>query len=307
MDNSIDWESMPGRPDGTKLEAALAEARAGSGGARPQHALPLRARALDDLRRRTRRLRHFDPAAERDRVRETIRERMEAHEERRLLAVVRAGRDVCWTDDDANDPLVTVRIATYDRRPITVERAIESVLNQSYKNLEILVVGDASDEPTSEAVQNVGDERLRFVNLPTRGVYPEAPRIARRQVAGTHPMNAALVLARGRWIAPCDDDDTFTPNHVENLLTHAIENRLEMVWSRTALRKGDDWWVTSSPELKIGHISHGSVLYSLGLRFFRHSNTCWKLGEPGDWNLWRRMRDAGVRIGFKDELTYLAY
>lgn len=120
-------------------------------------------------------------------------------------------------------------------------------------------------------------------------------------------MNAALVLARGRWIAPCDDDDSFTPNHVERLLTHAIENRLELVWSRTALRRGDAWRVTMGPDLKVGHISHGSVLYSLGLRFFRHSNTSWKLGEPGDWNLWRRMRDAGVRIGFLDELTYLAY
>jgi glycosyltransferase involved in cell wall biosynthesis len=231
---------------------------------------------------------------------------MAAHEERRLLAVVRAGRDVCWTDDDAEEPLVTVRIATYNRGPLIVERAIESVLNQSYKNLEILVVGDACDEATSEAVQNVRDDRLCFVNLPTRGIYPE-PRTARHQVAGTHPMNAALVLARGRWIAPCDDDDSFTPTHVERLLTHAIENRLEMAWSRTAMRKGDSWRVTSSSELKVGHIGHGSVLYSLGLRFFRHSNTSWKLGEPGDWNLWRRMRDAGVRIGFLDELTYLHY
>ena len=73
------------------------------------------------------------------------------------------------------------------------------------------------------------------------------------------------------------------------------------------MREGEKWRVTSGPELQMGHISHGSVLYSLGLRFFRHSNTSWKLHEPGDWNLWRRMRDAGVRIGFMDELTYLHY
>jgi hypothetical protein len=307
VESSIDWGSIPGHPDGAVLEAALARARSASDDATSPSSGPLRVRALEQLKRRTRRLRHPAPAAEIDRVRERIRERMEAHEERRLLTVVRAGRDVCWSDDDADDPLVTVRIATYDRRPVTVARAIESVLNQSYANLEILVVGDASDEPTSEAVQKFGDERIRFVNLPTRGIYPDAPRIARRQVAGTHPMNAALALARGRWIAPCDDDDTFTPNHVERLLGHAIDNRLEMVWSRAALRRGDDWWVTSSSELKIGHIAHGTVLYSLGLRFFRHSNTSWKLNEPGDWNLWRRMRDAGVRIGFMDELTYIAY
>jgi len=306
VDSPIDWESMPGHPDGAILEAALAQARAADHGAGPQSAPRLSARAFDVLKRRTRRLRHFDLEAERTRARERIREKMEAHEERRLLAVVRAGRDVCWTDDDANDPLVTVRIATYNRPQLLVERAIASVLNQSYKNLEILAVGDACDDATNEAVRSVRDDRLRFVNLPTRGLYPEA-RTAKWQVAGSHPMNAALVLASGRWIAPCDDDDCFTPNHVERLLSHAIENRLEMVWSRSALRKGDSWQVTSSSKLEPGSVGHGSVFYSLGLRFFRYNNASWKLGEPGDWNLWRRMRDAGVRMGFMDELTYLAY
>lgn len=297
VDGSADWTAMPGQPDGAELEAALAVARAKS-----EERIAPRA----TLKERTRRIRRFDYATERDCARERIRERMQAHDERRLLATARAGRDVCWPDGDTTNPLVTVRIATYNRGPLIVERALASVLNQSYKNLEILVVGDACDEATSEAVQGARDERVRFVNLPTRGVYPEDPR-ARWAVAGTHPMNAALFLARGSWIAPCDDDDSFTPTHVERLLTHAVENRLEMVWSRAALRFGDEWWVTWASELRMSQISHGSVLYSLGLRFFRHSDTCWKLGEPGDWNLWRRMRDAGVRMGFLDELTYLHY
>jgi Glycosyl transferase family 2 len=296
---------MPGRPDGAALEAALAQARAASDVA-IRNRSSLQGGVVEAAKRRTRRLRHLDLRAERDRVRERVREQMQAHEERRLLAIARGGRDVCWTDQDTADPLVTVRIATYNRGPVVAERAIESVRNQTYENLEILVVGDACDEATSEAVRSVRDERLRFVNLPTRGTYPESPH-ARWQVAGTHPMNAALAMARGRWIAPCDDDDAFTPTHVERLLAHAITDRLELVWSRAAFRAADSWRVTAGPELKMGNISHGTVLYSLGLRFFRHSDTSWKLDEPGDWNLWRRMRDAGVRIGFLDDLTYLHY
>jgi hypothetical protein len=238
---------------------------------------------------------------------ERAREWIEGQEERRLLSQARAGRDVVWTQDDATDPLVTVRIATYNRGRILADRAIQSILGQTYRNLEVLVVGDACDQATSEAVESIGDERLRFVNLPTRGLYPEDA-MARWMVAGTHPMNAALALARGSWIAPCDDDDKFSPTHIEQLLEHAIHNRLEMVWSRAALRRLDGGWsVTLGPPLQYGHISHGSVLYSLGLRFFRHSNTSWKLPEPGDWNLWRRMERAGVRIGFLDELTYFHY
>jgi len=224
-----------------------------------------------------------------------------------LLAQARAGRDVCWTHDEGTDPLVSVRIATYNRGRLIVERAIESVLDQSYRKLEILVVGDACDESTAAAVLSIKDERLRFINLPTRGLYPDHP-LARWMVAGAHPMNAALALARGTWLAPCDDDDRFTRTHVEQLLEHALRHRLEMVWSRAALRQPDGGWiVTKGPPPRRGQVSHGSVMYSLGLRFFQHNPTCWKLPEPGDWNLWRRMLQAGVRIGFLDELTYFHY
>ena len=155
-----------------------------------------------------------------------------------------------------------------------------------------------------QAVLEVDDARIRFVNLPTRGMYPPVPP-QRWQVAGTHPMNAGLVLASGSWIAPCDDDDIMTGTHVEHLLEHAVAQRLEMVWSRTALR--EEGWRVTGPEFRQGEISHGSVLYSSALRFMRHSNTSWKMDEPGDWNLWRRMQAAGVRIGWLDELTYYHY
>ena len=54
-------------------------------------------------------------------------------------------------------------------------------------------------------------------------------------------------------------------------------------------------------------MSHGSVMYSLGLRHIVPNVRSWRLGEPGDWNLWRRMRDIGVHMGFVDHLTYTHY
>ncbi|WP_432535517.1 glycosyltransferase [Kineococcus arenarius] len=239
---------------------------------------------------------------------ERVRERAAAVEERRLLQVVRDGRDVCWLEDEGDDnPLVTVRIATYNRGQMVVDRAISSALTQTYPNIEVLVVGDACDEATERAVRSVRDPRVRFVNLGQRGIYP-TERMDRWRVAGTAPMNAALALARGSWIAPCDDDDQLTPDHVEVLLRHAKQNRLEMVWSQAAMevREGE-WALLGSEPLRINQVSHGTVLYSLGLRFFQHSNTSWKMDEPGDWNLWRRMAAAGVRTGFLPQITYLHY
>jgi hypothetical protein len=281
-------------PSRDELEAALSSARA----------LGNRGMAREQIQDSWRRLRATRPRS----LAELARERLAVTEERRQLAQARCGRDVAWAHGDGeSQPLVTIRIATYNRGALVAERAIWSALRQTYGNLEVLVVGDACDDATQEAVLAVDDPRVRFVNLPSRGLYPAEP-MHRWMVAGAHPMNAALYLARGAWIAPCDDDDALTDDHVERLLEKALADRLEMVWSRAAFRddKGS-WFVTAGPPLRHGQISHGSVLYSSALRFVRHSESCWRIPEPADWNMWRRMRVLGVRIGFLDHLTYLHY
>lgn len=57
----------------------------------------------------------------------------------------------------------------------------------------------------------------------------------------------------------------------------------------------------------LGSIIHSSVLYDSRLRLFRHSLSSWRMEEPGDWNLWRRMRIAGVRMAFLDMVVTRHY
>jgi glycosyltransferase involved in cell wall biosynthesis len=238
---------------------------------------------------------------------ERLKDRIEAREERRLLAEARAGRDVCWTDEGEAEPLVTVRIATYNRADLLVERSLASALRQTYERLEVLVVGDRTDAATDRAMAAVKDPRVRYVNLPSRGVYPSDP-AQRWLVAGSVPMNAGLALAEGSWIAPCDDDDELTDDHVEVLLHEARRRRLEMVYGVADMQQSDGSWerVGEWP-LRPGGISHGTALYSLGLRFLRYSQTCFKTPEPFDWNLWRRMDGIGVRCGFVDRVVFRHY
>jgi glycosyltransferase involved in cell wall biosynthesis len=238
-----------------------------------------------------------------ERERERVSDRLRDYEERRLLQVARAGRDVCWVDEGEAEPLVTIRIPTFNRGQVVADRALASAVAQTYERLEILVVGDACDEATERAVRSVRDPRVRFVNLPTQGIYPDHVR-HRRMVAGTHPMNAALILARGSWMAPCDDDDELSSDHVEVLLDAARSGRFEMVHSRArAELKPGEWSEIGGVPLRKG-VAHGSVLYTLGLRFMHYSTTSWHMREPADWNLWDRMQRIGVRIGFCDRFTY---
>lgn len=237
---------------------------------------------------------------------ERWRERIEDRHRVELLARARGGRDVCWEEpDDDLEPLVTVRIPTFNRSDQLAERALPSALAQDYERLDILVVGDCTDAATERFMRSVRDPRVRFVNLPRQGLYPTQPS-DRWRVSGSEPMNAALMLAKGSWITLCDDDDELTLDHVSVLLREAKSRRLEFVHSVTETHFADGVTVglQGVEPLTCGQVTQGSVLYSMGLRFCTYSTTCYKIPDNHDWNLFRRMRDLGVRMGFVDHVTY---
>lgn len=224
------------------------------------------------------------------------------HQYRALLAKARNDPAYGRLFDASREPLVTVRIATYNRGAVLTERTLPTVLAQTYRNLEVLVVGDHCTDDTAERIAAIGDPRVRFVNLPERGVYPTEP-FARWCVAGAAPMNHALDIARGEWLAPLDDDDEFAPDHVESMLHACRANRREWCFgiARMMLRTGE-WRDVGDEPLRRDHVCHSAVFYWTGLRFMYHDVTAWKLGEPGDWNLWRHMKWSGVRMGFVNRL-----
>lgn len=230
-----------------------------------------------------------------------LRERAEARAARDHLATERRIHPIVW--ERSAPPLVTVRIATYNRGPLVAERAIASALEQTHRNLEVVVVGDACDAATERAVLSVRDPRVRFENLARRGDYPADP-MRRWMVAGVTPMNRALELARGEWIAPLDDDDEFTPDHVEVLLDACRSRDLEFAYGVAESEATPGVWrpIGSWPPRHMA-IVHAAVLYSARLRIFPHSIDSWRVHEPADWNLWKRMKKAGVRMGFVDRVV----
>src|SRR5262245_53276010 len=201
------------------------------------------------------------------------------------------------------EPLVSVLIPTYNRAALLVDRAIASVRAQTYERLEIVVVGDGCTDATGEALRSVGDPRIRFHNRAGREVLPADPWHA-WLVAGTAAANPALSLARGSWVAWLDDDDEFASDHVETLLGACLARRLEFAYGIMEMEVRPDVWkpVGSYPP-HLGHICNASVLYATHLRFMTYDPEAWRLDEPGDWNLWKRMWGAGVRIGFVDRIV----
>jgi len=115
-------------------------------------------------------------------------------------------------------------------------------------------------------------------------------------------MNLGAQLARGHWIAHLDDDDEFSPEHLAVLVEAARAGRYEMVYSKFASTAPYHEPVLGRYPPELGQFNFGAALLMTELRFFEFDTRSWMLEEPGDWNVCRRMMEAGVRIGWVDQV-----
>ncbi len=90
-------------------------------------------------------------------------------------------------------------LPTYNRRDV-LERAIESVRDQTYSDWELIVVDDGSTDGTSDLLGS-GDSRIRYTRQENAGVYAAR--------------NHGLSLAQGRYITFLDSDDEWLPHYLE--------------------------------------------------------------------------------------------
>ncbi len=196
-----------------------------------------------------------------------------------------------------NKNMVTVIIPTFNRSDLLCSRSIPSVLKQSHKNFELIVVGDHCTDDTEKKIKRFNDPRIKFVNLSKRGKYPHNAYL-RWLVAGSIPINYGLRLASGDWIAHLDDDDEFSENHLEVLLKHCKSGNYDMVYGIFEAEKADGSWVKIGSSILLDGICRSSSLYASCFKKLEFDVDCWKFNEPGDYNLYRRMKRAGLKIGF---------
>jgi glycosyltransferase involved in cell wall biosynthesis len=206
--------------------------------------------------------------------------------------------------DRVEDPLVSIIIATYDRGKILVERTIPSILNQTYQNFEVIIVGDCCIDNTAELISRIKDPRINFYNLPKRGKYPTDAKL-RWFVQGVVPRNKGMKLARGMWFAWISDDDIMLPDHLNSLLEFAQNGDYEFV---SAIYTYED-----NGEIKIQDVKNAvpriggmqTWLYRSYLKFFKWNIHSWRKSWdcPCDYDLQFRMYNAGVKIGFLEEVV----
>lgn len=104
------------------------------------------------------------------------------------------------------NPLVTVYVPTFNRVEM-LGRALESVLSQTYENLEIIVVDDGSDDDTRGYLTKISrtDSRVKYIRNSSN-------------LGACGSRNKAIEIASGEFITGLDDDDYFLPHRINGFL-----------------------------------------------------------------------------------------
>lgn len=242
--------------------------------------------------------------------------------EQSLLRNLRERNDRIYSANNKN-PKIFVYTPTFNRAEILMQRALPSVLNQTYDNFEYLIVGDCCTDDTQEQLNSIKDERVRFFNIGRRNWrYPEKTQnhwLAGPAVAA----NTALMMVNGDWIARIDDDDVWVPDHLETMLRFAQEGNYEFVSGISKTIRHGEEVIPKAPHLysdyfklqdlakegvdnpQIGATS--SILYRSYLSSFLYNTDCYRKdhNRNNDLDLYIRFGLAGVRMGYLDRVEFL--
>jgi glycosyltransferase involved in cell wall biosynthesis len=124
-------------------------------------------------------------------------------------------------------PLVSIITAVYNGEKYLTE-TIESILNQSYSNLECIIIDGKSTDNTVEIIKKY-ESRLAFWKSETdRGLY--------------EAWNKALAVAKGEWICFVGSDDILLPNAIQDyiqLLNQSKESNIKFISSKVELVRND--------------------------------------------------------------------
>lgn len=186
-----------------------------------------------------------------------------------------------------NIPVVSVIMPVYNCE-LYVKEAIESILNQSYTDFELLIIDDASTDTTVEIIQEFADERIVFIQKPKNSGY-------------THSLNYGLQIAKGNYIARMDGDDRSVAHRFEKQVTF-LENNDNVVLCGGWFQIIDSDKIIKLPEyhvaiklhfLRGNCIAHPSVMIrksALDEQNIVYDST----KEPAeDYDLWSRLAFVG--------------
>lgn len=200
----------------------------------------------------------------------------------------------------SHTPLISVILPVFNCEGYVAE-AIDSILNQSFSDFELIIINDGSVDKSEQVILSYKDDRIKYIkNDGNIGLIAT--------------LNKGIDLARGKYMARMDADDISLPNRFEIQLSYFEKNNdaaiiCSPILGITPEGKSCDGW-----EVDLKHrtweqikkalphencIAHPTVMAKTDvLRKYKY-NTSQKGSE--DWDLWMRLVSDGYKIIKTDE------
>lgn len=202
-------------------------------------------------------------------------------------------------------PLVTVLMPCYNAMPYLPE-ALESIINQTYTNLEILCINDGSTDNTGEVLEKYAqnDKRIRVVHN-------------EKNIKLIATLNKGVELANGKYIARMDADDISFPERIVSMISVFLDNPdVDVLCSRSVnVAENGDFINKNVIRVKT---AKGLFFCSFFCSAYGHAETVLKTEvlknnkylenervlHTEDYELYTRLTHKGYRLVFIDDILY---
>lgn len=194
-----------------------------------------------------------------------------------------------------NQPLVTIITATYNADKY-LEETIQSVLNQTYKNIEYIIIDGGSKDKTTDIIKNHEEKISYWISEKDRGIYDA--------------WNKGLKKVKGDWVAFLGADDVLLPEAIEKYIqkVNSSPREIEYISSKVTLCdndknpirvKGNLWdWKVFKRYMNVAHVGslHHKSLFENGNNFSLE----YKISSDYEFLLRRKQK---LKAAFLDEIT----
>lgn len=198
------------------------------------------------------------------------------------------------------EPLVSVVITTYNAAEMLINHSLKSVLQQTYKNLQIIVVDDGCTDETEEEMAKIADSRILLVKK-----EHEIPPNHNWCWSGAIPINFGLDFCEGDYVAHLDDDDYWLPEKIEKLIEFNKKIKADILHHPFKI------FYLHDRTLIIDSMHYGPGNLTTSMMFYHGWFKKMKMDmnpdfvEQGDWNKSRRMVSFGGKTARYPEILTL--
>lgn len=189
-----------------------------------------------------------------------------------------------------DSPLISVIIPVYNCEKY-INDSVDSILRQTYKNIEVLIINDGSSDRTKKKLEKyIDNSKVKIIEQDNQGLV--------------FTLNKAISKSSGKYIARMDADDVALPSRVEVQLDYLIKNELDIVGSWVEKFDGDGLSeIITYPEspadnkyllLFKSSLAHPSVMMKRSVfnkSLYSNEVAC------EDYLLWCQFSNFGMRIG----------